>query len=45
MDEITKQYNQYLAQIEMVLHPNLYGAFLKIHNTILENEIRKARRF
>ena len=45
MTDTIKQYNDYLEQIEMILHPNLYNAFLKIHNKILEESIEQAKLF
>jgi hypothetical protein len=45
MNEIIKEYNSYLDQIGMILHPNLLGAFLKIHNQIVAAEVEKARLF
>ena len=44
-NETTQEYNKYLEQIETILHPNLFHAFIKIHNKILEEEIEKAKSF
>lgn len=45
MNETIKQFNDYLQQIEMILHPNLFNAFLKIHNKILEENVEQAKSF
>ncbi len=45
MNDTIKEYNKYLEQIEMILHPNLFNAFMKIHNKILEEEVSKAKAF
>lgn len=45
MSEAIKEYHKYLEQLEMIVHPNLYNAFLKIHNEIVKAEIEKAKLF
>ena len=45
MTDLIKEYNSYLSQLEMVLHPNLLNAFIKIHNEILKAEIEQAKSF
>jgi hypothetical protein len=45
MTDTIKQYNDYLGQIEMILHPNLFNAFLKIHNKLLEESVEQAKSF
>lgn len=43
MTETTKEYNNYLAQIGMVIHPNLLNAFMKIHNKLIEEAVAEAK--
>ena len=45
MSDTIKEYNNYLSQIEMILHPNLFNAFMKIHNKLIEEEVKKAKSF
>lgn len=45
MTELTKKYNEYLEQFEMLLHPNIVQGFRKIHNEIVASEVDAARRF
>jgi hypothetical protein len=45
MNETIKKYNSYLEQLEMILHPNLLGVFMKIHNELVKAEVEQARTF
>ena len=43
--EIVKEYNSYIAQISMFLHPNIVNAFMRIHNKLVKVEIEIARTY
>ena len=45
MREIAKEYNGYLDQIRLVLHPNLVDGFMKIHNKIVAAEVELAKTY
>lgn len=45
MRDTIKEYNNYLSQIEMILHPNLFNAFMNIHNKLIEEEVENAKSF
>lgn len=45
MLETLEEYKDYLQQIERIIHPNLFSAFLKIHNKIVEESVNEAKQF
>ena len=45
MTETVKQYNGFIKEIQMILHPNLVDVFLKIHNKLIEEAVEEAKNY
>ena len=45
INDTIKEYNNYLSQLEMILHPNIYNAYLKIHHKLVQQHVEEAKTF